>query len=193
VIAESTLVGHQIAKEGRISIVDIRTIEFDDLSEFLHDCGSSGFDPEDVGYLHTAAGIRPSEMHAFDAHDGFQVDAIGFQRPLLLIPPLGATFCCDDLVVFLKKDSFNPLDATQTYRIQYRVLQLTQEDVFELSSLQMTNRSVLKLSAILPAAWHCKFAIDHFCTVELEAKEPWDPTTSTHYEGRSPFPDCPLS
>jgi len=93
-----------------MSIVDVQTIEFNDFPGFLHDCGLSGFDSKDVEYLHTAVGICSSEIHTFDAHNGFRVDAIGFQCPLLLIPPLGATLRCDDyLVMFLKEDSSIPL------------------------------------------------------------------------------------
>ena len=44
------LVDHQIAKEAKMSIVDVQTIEFNNLLEFLHDCSSSGFNSKDCEF-----------------------------------------------------------------------------------------------------------------------------------------------
>ena len=112
---ESTPVGHQIAKESEVSIIDVGPIEFDNLSKFLHDCSPGGFDSKDVEYLHTAVGICPSKVHAFDAHDSLQIDTVSFQHPLLLVAPLDTALRRDDdLVVFLEEDPFDSLDTTQT-------------------------------------------------------------------------------
>jgi hypothetical protein len=109
--------------------------------------------------------------YAVYTNNCLQVDTVGFQHPLLRIGARSyATIWFDGHpVLFCQEDSFDQADGGE-----HRVLQLSEEDIFfncvqaiiflispsqlrtrqritnfsELSSLQITKRSILKLSAV---------------------------------------------
>jgi len=42
---------HEIAEQGEMAVIDIRSVELDDTPQFSHDSGTSCFDAKDIEYF----------------------------------------------------------------------------------------------------------------------------------------------
>ena len=112
-----------------MSIVDIRTVEFDDTTELFHDRSTCSFDAEHVEDFDTAVGISTCKVHAGDAHNRLEVDTVRLKHPILF--GLDATLVVGiHYIVLQKEHPVNARYAAQADGTQHRVLQLTQENVF---------------------------------------------------------------
>ena len=96
-----------------MSIVGIRTVEFDDTTELFHDRSTCSFDTEHVEDFDTAVGISACKVHAGDVHYCLEFDTVRLKHPILF--GLDATLVVGiHYIVFQKEHPVNARYAAQT-------------------------------------------------------------------------------
>ncbi len=127
---ERPAVRHQIAQQGKMPVVDVGTVEFNDTAQLFQNRRACGLDTENIEDFNATVGICPLEVNAVDAHDRLQIDAIRLQHPLFLQVSTDCTIRGNCRLVLLRQeDTVNALNAAQADRVQHCSFKLSQEDV----------------------------------------------------------------
>ena len=77
-----TSVRHHLDENCQVSVIDVRTVEFDDASEFFQQRVSHGFDTEDSDHFHEMVRGRSRKVHVWVRHDFEQVAPFRIEHPL---------------------------------------------------------------------------------------------------------------
>ena len=77
-----TSIRHYLDENRQVSVVDVRTVEFDNASEFFQQRVSHGFDTEDGDHFHEMVRGSSREINIWVRHDFEQVASFRIEHPL---------------------------------------------------------------------------------------------------------------
>jgi hypothetical protein len=129
---ELSTLSHQVAKQCQVTVVDVGTIELDDVSQLLEQSGSTGLDPENLEYLVRIVRVSPDGVDAIHCQYLLEVATVCVDGPLSL-RVVKVALCGDDRpILLLHENTADALDTTQCDIVKHHALKLDQRRVLVL-------------------------------------------------------------
>ncbi|KAG9966570.1 RNA polymerase II largest subunit, partial [Aureobasidium melanogenum] len=104
---EVTAGSHNVDQEGKMAMVNIRTVERKHLLEFSHQCGSSSLDTEHAEDIDKVVGVSARRVSALNCKNFLESSSTGIQEPFLT---KGIALGHGERTIFLDAQTFLEVD-----------------------------------------------------------------------------------
>ncbi|KAH3663772.1 hypothetical protein OGAPHI_005175 [Ogataea philodendri] len=149
---QMTSVGHKVNQQSQMSVIDVRTIERNNVQNLLVQRTSGSLDTKHKQNLNKRVRIGSGSVDTINSQHIGKVDTVGFQNPLLL---LGEISSLVDSLLF-----------TNNSTSDHKLLSI----VFRPDDEQIVSKVLHDLGCNLT---HGQLLIQHLGSVKLQSQKPW--------------------
>ena len=134
---EMTMHGHDIDEAGQMPVVDVRTIETNDVAKLAEDRSSHSFNTKDLEDLNDVVTDRAGCIDIIHTEDGHEVGTIGLEDPLIPDAEASIVIPNGNLGPATHEDLLDVLNASEFERSEHALLETLEEFIVLLAGLNL--------------------------------------------------------